>query len=185
MALNKGTNSYLDVADATAYFADTLFNANWLALLIDDGAGNITDTTKQSQALVTASLQVNRYVIDTCKLGTAGVATDSGIFNGVAELALAMGSNPAIISQGKVASNIKKVGAGPASVEFFEQISTTDGRFPANVMIHLEQSACFKAPVVVAQTGTALLAGGGSFASGIKAYSHDYAIHPHVDGAVR
>lgn len=49
MAVSKGTNSYVTVAEADAYFLDRISATSWSA----------ADTTKKGQALVTATSMLN------------------------------------------------------------------------------------------------------------------------------
>lgn len=52
MALVKGTNSYVDVAEADAYFVDR----------IDPGAWSSADSTQKGQALVTATSMLDEII---------------------------------------------------------------------------------------------------------------------------
>lgn len=58
MALIVGGNSFIIVADADLYFADSLLFSSWDAL----------DSTTKPQALITSAGQINLLLSDECRL---------------------------------------------------------------------------------------------------------------------
>lgn len=134
------------IADAKAYFAGRLGTAAW-----DDA-----DSGTRKAALVTAVRFLDRGVLwsgvqtdaatpqplqwprdsATCNgdAVTDGTTPDR-IVNGEFELALALLEDESIQDSQGTGSNIKKVGAGTASVEFFRptQGTTSETRFPTTV----------------------------------------------------
>jgi hypothetical protein len=160
-----GTNSYIDVADATAYLVDHINAADWSA----------TSATKQAQALVTATRMLDRQPWLGTKYQQAptqvldwprsGLTDDEGqeidetavpqfILDATCELALALIQDDSIQSSRNTGSNLKRAKAGSAEVEFFAT-GTSGPRFPT--IIHelvgdyLEGSSSFSGPLA---TGT-------------------------------
>ena len=130
MALIVGTNSYISVSDANTYFIDRLNSSAWLL------AGAII----QPQALVTASRQISLLVKTACKLPFTPPLSVLELETATAELALAFIADPALITAGSTAKNIKKAKAGSADVTFFRP--TSGSRFPPNVMTILAEGGC-------------------------------------------
>lgn len=137
MALELGTNSFIDVSQADTYFTDNLQFDEWNAL----------SGTKKSQALITAGGQINLILKEECQFVIAPVDIPVDLENANAELALALTNDAKLITAGDTSSNIKKVKAGEASVQFFGR--TSGARFPANVMNLLRASDCLAASAFV------------------------------------
>ncbi len=111
MALVLGTNSYATVAEADTYYDDNLRNDSW------DGLG----ASVQSQALITASGNISNAVLEECRL-PIDLPIDDSLKQATYELALDMGLDSALVTNPGTTNadgNIKKVVAGPASVEYF------------------------------------------------------------------
>lgn len=140
LTLTVGTNTYVTRAEATTYFEGSLHAAAWVAA---------SDTTKD-QALVTAARMMNRQYWQGEKtsssqalawprtgvkdkegneLSSSTVPTD--IKDGQCELALSLIQNAETQTQTSNTSNIKRVQAGSASVEYFK--TAKGGRFPTIV----------------------------------------------------
>lgn len=126
MALVKGTNSYITVPEADSYFRDNLRFESWSAL----------SSTVKSRALVTASSQINLFVINAYKFTIDVTEIPANLANGTAELALDMALDESVITQANTGSNIKTLKAGTAEIEFFNPTfrSTSSTRFPQHVM---------------------------------------------------
>lgn len=141
MALVLGTNSYTDIAGANLYFRDNLQNTTWTVL---------TSTVK-SQALVTASTQISLFVKQDCKLPIVGVVPTS-LINATAELALSMATTASVITQANTGSNVKRVQAGSAEVEFFRPQRGL--RFPSLVLNYLKDGDCIDGATVTGAIAT-------------------------------
>ena len=131
MALTVGTNSYTDLTFANAYFADSLRNTEWSAL---------TDAVKE-QALVTASRRISLSVIDSCQLPLTP-PIDETLQTATSEFALAMAIDATVQTQPNTSSNIQRLRAGPAEIEFFRPESGTE--FPFLVQRLLADSGCLE-----------------------------------------
>ncbi len=144
MAVAVGTNSYIDDTDCTAYFADRLEGAEWVAESNQDGA------------LVSAFdlLQREKWLGEKFDLATipdwprTGLDDQEGdpivpanntdwpqfILDAQCQLALALIIDPTIATTPSTADNTKKLKAGSAEIEFFGTASTRRGpRFPPQV----------------------------------------------------
>jgi len=121
MILTVGTNSYISLADALAYFDESLNYETWYAA---------SERTK-TRALMTASKKLNLSLKEEYQLPIT-LPVDSMLGNAVAELALAMIIDPDVISQSSTGSNTKSVKAGPVDVKFFKRVKGT--KFPTVVM---------------------------------------------------
>lgn len=141
MTLVVGTNSYIDRADADTYFEDAIHAAPWTASSND---------TKED-ALVTATRMLDRQewvgtktnplqALDWPRTGVTysdGTAVDpltvpQFILDATCELALALIVNPSIQSSTNSGSNVKRLKAGSAEIEYFNSTSGA-GRFPTIV----------------------------------------------------
>lgn len=123
MALVVGTNAFIDVVSADAYFADSLQEGDWLFL----------NACQKSQALVTAARRLNPNLIAACQLPIDVGDITANLANANAELALVMVLTPATINQANTGSNTKRVRAGTAEVEFFRPTDRNSPRFPTQV----------------------------------------------------
>lgn len=142
MALVVGTNSYINVADADIYFEHAIHADAW------DAA---PAATKES-ALVTATRTLDRQgwlgekyqdaptqVLDFPRSGltdSEGDAVDETavpqeIFDATCEYGLALINDAALQDQQNTGSNIKKVKAGSAEIEYIR--GTSGPRFPTIV----------------------------------------------------
>lgn len=142
-----GANSYISVADADSYFALRLNVAAWTSAV---------NATKEA-ALVTATRSIDavkwngeKTVVDQDlafpRTGLTDIdgeeladdAIPQEVLDATCELALAMLVNSAVITAADSGSNIRRVAAGSASVEYFRPVEGTS--FPALVqklLIHL------------------------------------------------
>lgn len=107
-------NIYGTLAGATSYMAGSFGPqyTKWRALVPDD----------QKRTLVTTAIY-----FDVLGMASAGspITHDTGltdVINASYEMAALVAQNPAIISALSSGSNIKSVGAGPATVEFFAPV---------------------------------------------------------------
>lgn len=99
-------NSYQTVADATAYFSNTLFDAAWTALSADVKAqALITATTwletlgyVGERATTTQSLQWPRTAQSSAGIKATAAAIPKELLVAQAELALALGTTPTAIT---------------------------------------------------------------------------------------
>lgn len=115
MALTVGTNSYITVAEANTYFADTLYLESW------DGLEN------KSAALVSAFNWLERVIAGRCTYNKADAP--QSLKNAQAELALQLGLDPTIQNNATTGSNVKRVSATQGTdVEFFRP--TQGSAFP-------------------------------------------------------
>ena len=130
MSLELGINAFIDINDADAYFLDNIQADAWAALTFD----------KKSQALITAGGQINLSLVPTCQFTIAEVDINSYVALANAELALAFALKPSSAGNSNTGSNIKKVGAGSAGVEFFSP--TKGSRYPTEVSLYLTASGC-------------------------------------------
>lgn len=142
MALVVGTNSYINLIDAEAYFLHKIHAADW------DSA---TDPTK-TDALVTATSMLDRQnwqgsktqeaptqALDFPRTGLTdpegtAIASDAVpqfVLDATCELALALIQNLSVQTQKNTEQNIKRLKAGTAEIEYFRGIS--GGRFPTIV----------------------------------------------------
>ena len=131
MALLKGVNSYSNVAEADAYFEDDIRFNTWDAL---------TEAVKE-RALVTGSRQISLQVVAECKLPLDEADITPSLMNASFEFAIAIITNPDIVTQDSTGSNLKRAKAGSAEVEFFQPQTGT--RFPTNVHRILVDGGCF------------------------------------------
>lgn len=143
MALAVGTNSYISNADADTYFGDHLEFTTW------DGWAE----TVQSQALVTAARMLDRQVwqgekheqvptqvMDWPRSGLTDeedqpideTAVPQFIKDAQCELALWLGKNPTSQTTPNSGSNIQKLKAGSAEIQFFST-RTSGTRFPSHI----------------------------------------------------
>ena len=130
MSLTVGTNSFIDITDADAYFEDNIQAETWAALTFD----------QKSRALITAGGQINLSLKAECQFVIAEVDINAHVALANAELALAFAVKPSLAGESSTGSNIKKVGAGSARVEFFSQ--TSGSRYPTQVTLYLDASGC-------------------------------------------
>ena len=163
MAVIVGTNSYGSVAEADAYFADSLKKPLW---------DNFTPTTK-GQALVEVTRILERQTYSGEKetptqalaFGRTGIKDCEGVdltpaesleaFKPVQfEYALEVASNPSLINSTSTADNIQRIKSNSTDVSFF--FKGKGSRFPSSVQ---EMLACF----LNRSVGIA-----GSFASGVS-----------------
>lgn len=121
-----GTNTFALHSTAQTYFSGRLGVTAWDALTTND----------QSRALITASSKINFAVLDTLKLGTIGTPSDS-LASATCEMALFIAADVTTVDNPTTGSNVKKVGAGTAAVEFFSPVDGT--RFPEMVMRFLKE----------------------------------------------
>ena len=141
MALTVGTNSYVSRADADTYFTDAIHADTW----------RDASNTNKDRSLVTAYRMLDRQVwrgeqtqpgVQTQDWPRTGLTDPEGtevddsavpqfIIDAQCELALSLLSDPAVQTNEDTGSNIKRLGAGSAQIEFFRG---TDGpRFPTIV----------------------------------------------------
>lgn len=139
-SLTVGTNSYLTKLEAETYFSTRLNHVAWDNLNDEDDV----------RALVTASQQISMLVSTDYKLPL--VTIPQLLKDAVCELALSMASDLAVIDQADTKKNIKRVKAGSAEVEFFNDNSgsNTGARFPANVMNILQEGGYISSSVFIA-----------------------------------
>lgn len=130
MALDIGVNAFIDITDADAYFEDNIQFEAWNGLTFD----------QKSRALITAGGQINLVLIESCQFVIDEIDINVNVANANAELGLAFAVKPSSAGQSSTGSNIKKVGAGSAAVEFFSPTKGT--RFPTQVTILLKASEC-------------------------------------------
>ena len=130
MAFVVGTNSYISVANADAYFADRLNGESW----------EVLDNSTKQRALVSASGQISLRLISDCQLPLAPADINAQVANASAEYALLLAEDPTILSQANTGTNTKRVRAGSAEVEFFQPRRGT--RFPNIVTELLVASEC-------------------------------------------
>jgi len=135
MALDIGINAFIDITDADAYFEDNIQAASWAALTFD----------KKSQSIITAAGQINLSLIPACQFVLAENDINSYVALANAELALAFALKPKSAGNRSTGSNIKKVGAGSAAVEFFSP--TSGSRYPTQVSLLLTASGCLASDV--------------------------------------
>ena len=140
MTLVVGTNSYVDVSDTDAYFADAIHSGSW------DSA----DADTQSRALVTATRMLDRQLWKGTKTSSSqalewprtgvvdryGDAIDENtvpavIIQATQELALSLIDDPDVQTNASTSSGIKRAKAGSAEVEYFKP--TPRYRFPTIV----------------------------------------------------
>ena len=131
-SLTIGVNSYATNAEAQAYFANRLDTDVW-----SDATNN-----DQIRAVITASANISLIVKAAYKLPLATI--DTLLKSATYELALAMLTKASTITQSNTSSNIKKVGAGSAAVEFFAP--TQGGKFNALVMSYLQAGDFIDSP---------------------------------------
>lgn len=144
MALGVGTNSYITEANCTAYFADRLEGAEWVA-----------ETNKEG-ALVSAFDLLQRQKWQGVKFDLAevpdwprtGLEDQEGnaivpanntdwpqfVLDAQCQLALAIIIDPTLLTTDNTGDNTKKLKAGSAEIEFFGTSNTDGGpRFPPQV----------------------------------------------------
>lgn len=137
MALVVGTNSYISVADATTYFEGSIDHDLW------DAATNDT----RERALISATRMMDRQDWLGSKYSSSqdlewprsGLTDKNGdsldettvpqqVLDATCELASALIDNPYLQDDTDSGSNIKKLKAGSAEIEFIRALSGT--RFP-------------------------------------------------------
>lgn len=118
--LTVGTNSYIGTLDANDYFKNRLNPGAWFNAEPGDN----------ERALITASYQISRFVDTGHKLPNASIVEALKV--ATCELAIQMLNDPDTVTNNDVGSNIKKVKAGSAEVEFVRAVKGT--RFPKLVM---------------------------------------------------
>ena len=142
MALVVGTNSYASLADADAYFLDSIRASMWVAYTADMRSAGLVEATrvlermkwKGEKEISTQALAFGR----TGLTGTEGEALTPAetlitAGEGQFEYALALLNDASILdSSDATGSNIKSMKAGSARMEFFR--ATTGSRFPVIVM---------------------------------------------------
>lgn len=142
MALVVGTNSYVDVADADTYFLHAIHATAW---------NDAEETTKES-ALVTATRMLDRQNWDGEKYQDAptqvldfprsGLTDSEGnevdettvpqeVIDATCELGLALIEDVTVQSDRNTSSNIKKLKAGSAEIEYIR--GQSGPRFPTIV----------------------------------------------------
>lgn len=126
-SLTVATNSYISKADAITYFKNRLNVSAWN----DAGAGD------HERALITASKTISLAVANEYKLGLDSGDITTELKDATCELALAMLNDLDVITNKDTSENVKKVGAGPAAVEFFRPVKGS--KFPPLVMSILKQ----------------------------------------------
>lgn len=144
MSLAVGTNSYIDATDCTAYFADRLEGAEWVAESNQDGALVSAFDLLQRQKwqgtkfdLATVPDWPRTGLVD--QEGDAIVPANNTdwpqfILDAQCQLALAIIINPTLSTAESTGDNTKKLKAGSAEIEFFGTSNTDGGpRFPAQV----------------------------------------------------
>lgn len=138
LTLTVGTNTYISRTAANAYIEGSLDFSVWNAL---------ADTAKD-QALVMATRMIDRQSWLGAKTNSeqalafprTGLTDKDGntlpddevpqaVIDGQCELALALAKDSTVAENSSSGSNVKKVQAGSASVEYFRPQS--GGRFPA------------------------------------------------------
>lgn len=112
--LTLNTNSYVDMVTANDYFTNRLGGGAWFSACQ-------TDTYR---ALITASERISMLVKTDYKLPITITVTDN-LKKATYELALAMIVNQKVVTQKNTSSNVKRVGAGSAKVEFFAPVKGT------------------------------------------------------------
>lgn len=141
MTITVGTDTYVTVEEADAYYAQSLDFDTWDAL----------DTTQKERALVTATRTLDRQVWQGTKTDplqdlqwpkTNVVDRDGNVLDPLivpediktAEivLALMLYLDPTVASNKNAGTNIKHLKAGSAEVEYFRP--QTGGRFPTIIM---------------------------------------------------
>jgi len=152
MALVVGTNSYISLADADAYFVDSLRGAAWDMLTED----------MRNKSLVTAARRIDPYVITDYKLPivVADIPVNLGQAN--AELALDFAGKPSLITRSNNEFNIKKAKGGSAEVEFFR---------PVDGVIFDQHVQDLLADCLASSAGNEGLVGAGGFVSGANGES--------------
>lgn len=116
-----GQNSYITIEDANTYFNTNIRFASWSGL---------DDLTKE-RSLITASGIISSYVKEDCQLPLALSSITTNLAHAAAEYALDLVLTPDLNSASSTSSNIRRVRAGSAEVEFFGR--TSGSRFPTNV----------------------------------------------------
>lgn len=138
MPITVGTDTYISVADATTYLSMSINGAAWTA----------ASTQLKEQALVTATRMLDRQRWVGTKTDSAqaldwprtGVYNEEGdlldpdvvpqfILDATCELALALILKPSLMNEYDANTNIKRLKAGSAEIEFFK--GEWNGRFPA------------------------------------------------------
>jgi len=144
MALAVGTNSYINATDCTAYFADRLEGAEWVAESNQDGA-----LVSAFDLLQRQKWQGTKYdaatVPDWPRTGLEDQEGDpivpssntdwpQFILDAQCQLALAIIIDPTLLTTDNTGDNTKKLKAGSAEIEFFGTSATDGGpRFPPQV----------------------------------------------------
>lgn len=142
MALEVGVNSYIDVAGASSYFEDALHAASWQA----------ADAGTRTQSLVTATRMLDRQKWRGSKTDPSqdlawprtGLSDIEGqplnqdevpgfMLDATCELALALIEDSDIQNQADTGSNVSRLKAGPAEIQYFGS-NTSGPRFP--IIIH-------------------------------------------------
>lgn len=147
MALVVGTNSYISIADADAFYGDHINFDLWNALTPD----------QKSRGLVTASQEISIFVVDDCKLPFTPPLANAALGQAASLLALHLIQNTSATAQGSTASNIRRVMAGPTEVEFFRP--QAGARFPADIMNILAAADCIGSLSGVGTVGLAFSTG--------------------------
>lgn len=152
-ALVVGVNTYVTLAEADAYLDDSVSTTDWATL----------DEDTRVRALLSAFRLLERQVWQGDRTDEAqeadhprtGLVTCDGIpvpedevaediESAQIELAFAITADPELETKANQGSNVRRVSAGSATVEFFNSTDGSGGfvadRFPANVM---ELIKCF------------------------------------------
>lgn len=137
MPVIVGTNSYVTIAEADTYLADSARAGAWAFL----------GTAQKTSALITAARMMETVtwqgtktnssqalawpragVIDRYGNAVDSVAVPNDIKNGQIELAFDLSQDPTIATKENSGSNVASVGAGSANVSFFRPVAGS--RFP-------------------------------------------------------
>ena len=128
MALTVGTNSYVEVVDATAYFNDSLRKADWAGLSTPTKSAALIEATRYLDRLdwkgeKTSSAQALEFPRD----GDSTVP--DAIKEATYEVGLRLALDPTLIDNinNQTGSNIKRVKAGDVETEFFGTSANLDG----------------------------------------------------------
>lgn len=147
-----GTNTYIELADATIYMDNLLYGTSWAFL----------DADTQNRALLSAFLVIEKQAWDGAKTDPDqeaqfprtgltdknSVAVDSAtvpyqVENGQCELALLMSLDEDLATSGGQGNDKKRLAAGSASIEYFRPSGGPGGvggqRFPPTVQEWLGQ----------------------------------------------
>lgn len=137
------SNSYLNVSEGDAYFANRLYADSWLD----------ASTTEKEQALITATLRVDQEEFDGTRVSQAqalkwpryrayadGFVIDSAsiprpLKDAVSELALELLTTNALEQSGL--ANFKSLSVGPVDIEVNQPVRS--GSLPAQVVRLLNQ----------------------------------------------